>query len=769
MTSMIDPASKPRVATVEEALAQIEMLDGRSKPEDLRRLIDALSEPMWLVRKAACARLGTMGSMVIEPLSAILTNGTEDQRFWSMKALVALGRDSVQTLISSLSKGDRTARIYAASALGEIGDERAIPSLVHALGDEVWRVRKNAYESLVAFGEAAFDALTVAIESSNEDTVFWAAKALGKLGERARSILLDALRKGSSHLRFILAAALGETGDERIVQVLINNLREGPWITQKRSADALAEIGPPAIGPMARALGKAAAPQDHWLMVALSRLRAPGLSMLEEVLVREGEAFRWDKKDALARIGDPLFPLYENLYRRPETDIRLFAVNCLGDLALSRQADDLLLKALSDPSWSIRKVAADRLAERGPSIVERLNLVLETGNEDLRFWVTCVFRKMGDLGISYLIKALSDPNKNVAYFAAASLGEVNSPEVVHPLIAALKDPFWPVRKNASEALVRLADFSVPALINFVNDEDEDIQYWVLKTLKAIGRPALPHIIHLLKKGSEEQRFFAAKALGMIKDEQSVDPLIEALSDGHEWVRLYAAMALGELGDRRSIKHLIACLSDPSFKVHSAIHKVFEKFGEAAIPELVQAIRSDDTTAVKNALRILGRFKSNQVFDEIKGFLLHSSDEVKISAVDALAGYDDHPEVVETLVGIFPTGSENVRIRIFSALGEIGSPESIVQMVKASLIVETEREKRQLPEQILRLGERAATVLVGQLGVDRVPIRKVAAGLLSRMGEKIRKTVETALTSEDRNVRYWATKIMKSLNDGQVIE
>jgi HEAT repeat protein len=347
--------------------------------------------------------------------------------------------------------------------------------------------------------------------------------------------------------------------------------------------------------------------------------------------------------------------------------------------------------------------------------------------------------------------------------------EVNNRDVIQPLIRALKDPFWPVRKNASESLVALAHFSVSELINYVNDEDEDIQYWVLKTLKAIGSPALPEIVWLLRKGSDEQRFFAAKALGKMRDPQSVEPLIASLTDGHEWVRLYSAVALGELGDPRAVRHLIACLSDPSFKVHTAIHKVFEGFGSAAIPELREAIRGPDLTTSRNALRILGRFRPDELLEEIGGYLQHPQDDMKLAAIDALANYVDRPQVVSTLSGLLSTGSDKVRNRIFAALGDIGSQEAIAQMLRALLLVETEKEKRQLVDQILRHGDRAATALVRELGNERVPLRKTAATLLSRMGERARAAIEEALKGDDKNVRFWANKLLKALAEGQVLE
>lgn len=764
----IDDVSKLKSGSVEEKLAVLDRLDGGSDSADLQLLFESLSDAKWVVRKRASDRLGAAGAAVLSELERMLAGGNEEQKFWVMKALVAVGAPSVPVFVRALTGGDELSRVYSASALGELADPVAIPHLVAALGDPVWRVRRNAFGALGTFGEAALGELEKGMQSANEDSVFWSAKALGKIGGKARNVLLDSLKKGSNQLRFIVAAALGESGDTRIIQVLINNLKASSWIVQKRSCEALAEIGSACLEPIAEALLKATPPQDYWLMLALSKMGSQGLATLENVLVSNDESFRWDKKEALGRIGEVLVPLFERIYDQPEKDIRLFAVTCLGDLPLSRSADNLLLNALSDPSWSIRKVAADCLAARGPAMLDRLSLALETGSEDLRFWVTYIFRKMGDIGISYLIKALGDSNKNIAYFASSALGEVRNRDVVRPLIKALKDSSWPVRKNASESLAQLAEFAVPQLINFVNDEDEDIQYWVLKTLKRIGSPAVPDIVWLLKKGTDEQRFFAAKALGMMKEPSSADALIEALQDGHEWVRLYAAIALGELGETRAISHLVNCLLDPSFKVHTSIFKVFEKFGAAALPPLIELMKSENPTAVKNALRVVGRLQDESTFDDMKGFLTHPSDEIKLAAVDAVANFRDKPDVVAMLAVMLANSSDKVRRRIFLALGEMGTEEGLAQLLKATLLVENEGEKKVLVDLIVRQGDKAVPVLAGLLGSERVPLRRAAAEMLSRLGEKAREAVEAAMGSEDKNVRFWAAKVIKAINDKGVV-
>ncbi len=65
----------------------------------------------------------------------------------------------------------------------------------------------------------------------------------------------------------------------------------------------------------------------------------------------------------------------------------------------------------------------------------------------------------------------------------------------------------------------------------------------------------------LKDQSWQARWFAAQALGDIKDPRAVDPLAAALKDKNVYVRAMAAWALGEIKDLRAVEPLIDALRD----------------------------------------------------------------------------------------------------------------------------------------------------------------------------------------------------------------
>lgn len=123
-----------------------------------------------------------------------------------------------------------------------IGDE--VPALITALEDEHWLTRTSATEVLGEIGdERAVEPLIDALKNDKaSDVQRSAAEALGKIGDkRVVELLIKALKDEDWQVR--LGAAIGLTGDKRAVEPLIDALKdEYAWV-RERAAEALGKIG----------------------------------------------------------------------------------------------------------------------------------------------------------------------------------------------------------------------------------------------------------------------------------------------------------------------------------------------------------------------------------------------------------------------------------------------------------------------------------------------------------------------------------------------
>jgi HEAT repeat protein len=127
--------------------------------------------------------------------------------------------------------------------------------------------------------------------------------------------------------------------------------------------------------------------------------------------------------------------------------------------------------------------------------------------------------------------------------ARAALNE----EVISALTVALSDPYYAVRYSSADALAR------------------------------IGEPALPAMIALCEDGEGFARLMAMRAVGGIGSSKGLGALESALDDPDWTVRAHAAMAMGAIGpDRRGTTALERLAEeDPHPLVVAAAEEVLE--------------------------------------------------------------------------------------------------------------------------------------------------------------------------------------------------
>ena len=137
--------------------------------------------------------------------------------------LARLGPRVVPRLLETLERAETaTQRWGAAEALGRIGDSRAVPRLIRALGDPAMTVRRSAMIALLRL--EAMDAVPHVVRRLQDESGgvrVLAANVLGRFADpRAVPALVQALGDSQWYVRQAAATALGEIGDLRAVGAL---------------------------------------------------------------------------------------------------------------------------------------------------------------------------------------------------------------------------------------------------------------------------------------------------------------------------------------------------------------------------------------------------------------------------------------------------------------------------------------------------------------------------------------------------------------------
>ena len=646
----------------------------------LQFFISCLSDEYWPVRKASSEVIKSFGEIAIPALSAAMNSYNADIQFWAVQILSELGPKGFPTILRATKNPNDEIRFFACAAIGNSRIPQGITPLLRALGDVKWRVRKSASDALVKYGEAVIAPLQQVLHiTKDEDIRFWTIKTLGKLGPKAQKFLLEALRAGDKQTRYVIAAALGESGDKRVIRVLIESLADPDWTIRKSATMALAEIGDNAINMMFEYLRGPNEEIRDGCLRALVKAGNVSLQRLFDEVIKMDENHRYLVRKSLVKIGARVVEPLMRLFKLNNPEIRSFSASTLGEIGNPR-AVPVLITGLSDSDWNVRRSSAYALTEIGERGVDKIAEALKSPNDDVRYWVTRILESIGEPGVPYLVNALNDTNKEIRYFSAKALGTSFSSSVARDLIKALGDEVWSVRKAAAESLCRLENLQIEEVLRFLSSDNEDIRYWITYVIKEIGHNHVEQIAEAMRRGDSELRLFSAQAAGMIENEPVLlDALISALRDDSEWVRIYAAISLGQSGDERSIVPLIRCFSDRNSEVHRNCVAAFKRMDEKVYKELIKCTESEDSDLRKNSALALGEMRELRGLDYIIMLLEDSEPSVRMSATEALGSFPCS-KVRAVLNHALGDSDLKVRLSAIKAIGNLGEESDALALM-----------------------------------------------------------------------------------------
>jgi HEAT repeat protein len=233
---------------------------------------------------------------------------------------VEIGAVAVEPLISALGGkviGDSMVRWRVAESLGRIGDARAVEPLVGALRDQDLGVRRAAASALGQIGTAAVEPLIAVL--GDRIVGMYAASALGPIGDaRAVEPLIGALKDPTFSGREAAEEALGKIGDSRAVEPLIAALEDPRSTVREAAGKALKALGwqPQGIETSAAswaAKGRAMGSKPTVVAFLVEGPSAAALGMFRQRVVIGASQSEWDEKiraaagcpDAEVRIIQP--------------------------------------------------------------------------------------------------------------------------------------------------------------------------------------------------------------------------------------------------------------------------------------------------------------------------------------------------------------------------------------------------------------------------------------------------------------------------------
>jgi hypothetical protein len=160
---------------------------------------------------------------------------------------------------------------------------------------------------------------------------------------------------------------------------------------------------------------------------------------------------------------------------------------------------------------------------------------------------------------------------------------------------------------------------------------------------------------------------AARALGLVRAEGALRPLLACLDDPHEEVRAAAVEALGHLGDPGCVPALLRALPDASRHQRARVVESIRELGPGVGHALVAHARlhPDDLATVAELIGFTGAATAH---DDLLAWASHTDPQVRAAALQALGSLGLDDRAYYYVLRALGDGSDAVRAMAARALG-----------------------------------------------------------------------------------------------------
>jgi HEAT repeat protein len=203
--------------------------------------------------------------------------------------------------------------------------------------------------------------------------------------------------------------------------------------------------------------------------------------------------------------------------------------------------------------------------------------------------------------------------------------------------------------------------------------------------------------------NKNARVKAANALADIGDKHSIEALINVLQDRDENVRFMVILSLGRIGDKKVIEPLMEILSEarsspvvfrfasyglpisvpcstyvPTMgddsiasleEIQNATEWALENIGEPAVPALIGALKDESASVRYLILNTLRGIDDDRIIKAIIGLLKDEEEYIRANAAQIL-GYKGDEDCIEPLEGLLEDETELVKRSAAIAIKEL---------------------------------------------------------------------------------------------------
>lgn len=316
-----------------------------------------------------------------------------------------------------------------------------------------------------------------------------------------------------------------------------------------------------------------------------------------------------------------------------------------------------ILPMLTSDDAQIRNISMDVLREIGVDDIAAMQTYLDGDDADLRIFITDILGHCKNHQSAVLLGdiLLKDPEVNVRYQAAVSLGNLAFPESVDALCKAMQDEEW-VQFAVVEALSKIKEASaITAMVTLLPKSSMLVSSAIVDALGEIGDiKTISLLFNALENVNTAMRHKIVKAIVQILSEKSLSLLpkesqdklstylLDALSDNDEDIQFAALQGLSTIGNEHSTEVImdLAVTIDPdtNTELYEEAIKSIASIGYNNV--IRDALRSEDEHKIMVAMEACQLMDSHQALDEIKQLFWRVGPELQRAAVTEVAQLGD---------------------------------------------------------------------------------------------------------------------------------
>ena len=600
--------------------------------------------------------------------------------------------NSLQHIQEALQSADEEIRRRAVQDLGGRPLHETCRLLFSAMGDDSWRVRKEAVELFVASDpdRGMVDELLELLR--NEDNAGLrnsAAEAVSRMGEQATAPLISLVNDADADVRKFVIDVMGSLHSLDFVSPLLSALRDADVNVAAAAAEHLGNLGDARVVP----------------------------ELIGAIVINQADLFRFNALAAIGKLAVPA-PVPDAIKQLAGNDLLRKAVyECLGSIA-DETAVPLLLDGVGASQKSSRKAAVLALFRiysrsaaksrhaiesalqnlkgsdlvpvlvvlfdpRDPALGEALVVILDIigdkrcveiflqafGNDRLSGAALRALKHLGVDGVDSLIARFVTADAVSRSAICTLIGECAYRNGATVIRDALCDQAAIVRRAAAAAAGKMGlTDCLPGIVRLLDDTDQEVGNAVvasLQTLALLDRSGIQAVARQLGDSEQpEQRrnaaiLFAAVGDGdrislLVKDEDALvrqaavssigklhlpsasGILMLALVDEDPDVRISAAEALAEVGDAGVVTALTHALNDEDVWVQCAVLKSLARIYPEGTLTAVQAVfpRAEGLLLI-TCLKLLEDQSDTQAMELVEQALDNSDEEVVTLALSII--------------------------------------------------------------------------------------------------------------------------------------